>query len=660
MNPIDKKIIDNIKMLGIDMIHEAKSGHPGIVLSAAPIIYTLYAKHLNINPSDDKWLNRDRFVMSAGHGSAILYSCLFMAGYNITLDDLRKFRQLNSLTPGHPEINVTPGVDMSTGPLGQGFASAVGMAIAEKYLKANYNENKKYQIFNHNIYVLCGDGDLMEGVSYEASSIAGNLKLDNLIVLYDSNDTSLDGKTSMTFTDDIQKRFEAMNWNYILVKNGEDVDAIDKAITLAKKSDKPSIIEIKTILGHGSLLENTNKVHGTPLTDEDIEQLTKKLDIRNVPFTPSNEAVENFRSMIKERTALEYDKWNDMFNEYLDQAPNEIKRDFNILKGETNIDTSMISNLSFEDEALRNTNGKILNMICSNTKLFIGGSADLSSSTKTYLKEMGDFSSKNYSGKNLWFGVREHVMGSILNGISLYNIRTFGSTFLSFSDYMKAPIRMSALMNLPVTYIFTHDSINIGEDGPTHQPVEHLSMLRNIPNMTVYRPCDATEIIGCYQHICKSKSPSCIVLGRNSVKQQKSTSSKKVELGAYVLKREKNKLDAIVISSGSNIDTIMDIAQNLEKQQIGIRVISMPSLDLFLKQDENYISEILPKFATKIIIEDSNTFELEKYFSNEFKIISVNEFGVSGKREDVLEHMNFDKEKLAEKIIYIIENNDRK
>jgi len=657
MNPIDKKIIDNIKILGIDMINEAKSGHPGIVLSAAPIIYTLYAKHLNINPNDDKWLNRDRFVMSAGHGSALLYSCLFMAGYNITLDDLRRFRQIGSITPGHPEINITPGVDMSTGPLGQGFASAVGMAIAEKYLKANYNVDKKYEIFNHNIYVLCGDGDLMEGISYEASSIAGNLKLDNLIVLYDSNDTSLDGKTNMTFTDDIQKRFEAMNWNYLLVKNGEDVDAIDKAINQAKKSDKPTIIEIKTILGRGSLLENTHKVHGAPLTDEDIEQLTKKLDIRNVPFTPSSDAVEGFREMIKERTALQYDKWNDMFNEYLDQASNEIKRDFNILKGETNIVLDMLSNQEFEDEALRTSNGKALNMICSNTKLFIGGSADLSSSTKTYLNDAGDFSAKNYSGKNIWFGVREHAMGAILNGISLYNIRTFGSTFLSFADYLKPAIRMSALMNLPVTYIFTHDSINIGEDGPTHQPIEQLSMLRSIPNMIVYRPCDASEVIGCYQSICKIKSPSCIVLGRNNVKQQRSTNSKKVELGAYILKREKNKLDAIVISSGSNIETIMDIAQELEEKQIGIRVISMPSLELFLKQEEAYIKEILPKFATKIIIEDSNTFELEKYFSNDCQVFSINVFGISGKKQDVLKHMTFSKEQLTEKIRNIIEDN---
>jgi len=657
MNPIDKKIIDNIKILGIDMINEAKSGHPGIVLSAAPIIYTLYAKHLNINPNDDKWLNRDRFVMSAGHGSALLYSCLFMAGYNITLDDLRRFRQIGSITPGHPEINITPGVDMSTGPLGQGFASAVGMAIAEKYLKANYNVDKKYEIFNHNIYVLCGDGDLMEGISYEASSIAGNLKLDNLIVLYDSNDTSLDGKTNMTFTDDIQKRFEAMNWNYLLVKNGEDVDAIDKAINQAKKSDKPTIIEIKTILGRGSLLENTHKVHGAPLTDEDIEQLTKKLDIRNVPFTPSSDAVEGFREMIKERTALQYDKWNDMFNEYLDQASNEIKRDFNILKGETNIVLDMLSNQEFEDEALRTSNGKALNMICSNTKLFIGGSADLSSSTKTYLNDAGDFSAKNYSGKNIWFGVREHAMGAILNGISLYNIRTFGSTFLSFADYLKPAIRMSALMNLPVTYIFTHDSINIGEDGPTHQPIEQLSMLRSIPNMIVYRPCDASEVIGCYQSICKIKSPSCIVLGRNNVKQQRSTNSKKVELGAYILKREKNKLDAIVISSGSNIETIMDIALELEENQIGIRVISMPSLELFLKQEESYIKEILPKFATKIIIEDSNTFELEKYFSNDCQVFSINVFGISGKKQDVLKHMTFSKEQLTEKIRNIIEDN---
>ena len=660
MTPIDKKIIDNIKMLGINMIQSANSGHSGIVLSAAPILYTLYAKHLNVNPSDPNWLNRDRFIMSAGHGSALLYSTLYMAGYDITLEDLKKFRQLGSITPGHPELNVTPGVDLSTGPLGQGFASAVGMAIAEKYLKVNYNVDKKYEIFDHNIYVLCGDGDLMEGISYEASSLAGTLQLNNLIVLYDSNDTSLDGKTNMAFNEDIEKRFKSQNWNYILVKNGEDVDSIDKAIISAKKSDKPTIIEIKTVLGNGSLLAGSNKVHGVPLTEEDVEQLTKKFELRNIPFSPSNDAVESFRTMIKTRVGLEYDRWNDMYNEFIDKSDNFVKRDFNILNGITNIDTSILTKNFDEEinEPLRTINGNILNKLCSNTNLFIGGSADLSSSTKTYLDSGGDFSKNNYKGKNLWFGVREHVMGAIINGISTYNIRTFASTFLSFSDYLKPAIRMSSLMNLPVTYIFTHDSINIGEDGPTHQPIEQLSMLRNIPNLTVYRPCDVKEIVGCYNMICKSKNPSCIVLSRNKVKLQKNSNYKKVEFGAYIIKKEKNNLNVILISSGSDLDIIIDIADELEEENYGVRVISIPSKELLLEQKEEYIDEIFDKDVIKILIESSNDKNIDDRIKGKIKYILLNKFGTSGKMDDVLKHMNFDKESIKSKIEYMIENNN--
>jgi len=661
MTPIDKKIIDNIKMLGINMIDSAQSGHPGIVLSSAPIIYALYSRHLNINPNDPTWLNRDRFVLSAGHGSALLYACLYMVGYNITLDDLKGFRQLKSITPGHPELNVTPGVDLSTGPLGQGFASAVGMAIAEKYLKSNYNVDKKYEIFNHNIYVLCGDGDLMEGISYEASSLAGNLKLDNLIILYDSNNTSLDGKTNMTFSEDICKRFESQNWNYILVKNGEDVDAIDKAIIHAKKSDKPTIIEIKTTIGNGSLLEDSNKVHGIPLSSEDIEQLSKKLDIRNIPFSPSSDAVESFRNMIKSRVGLEYDRWNDMYNEFIDNSDNDIKRDFNILKGDTNIDFNILQKHVSEDldEALRISNGSILNLLCSNTKLFIGGSADVSSSTKTYLNDQGDFTKDNYKGKNIWFGVREHAMGAILNGISTYNIRTFGSTFLSFSDYLKPAIRMSAIMNLPVTYIFTHDSINIGEDGPTHQPIEQLSMLRNIPNLTVYRPCDAKEIIGCYNVISKSKNPSCIILSRNKVKLQKNSNYKKVECGAYIIKKEKNKLDCVLISSGSDIDNVINIANELESDGYGIRVVSMPSKELLLKQSDEYVNEIFDKGIIKILIESSSDRNIDNRINGDIKFITLNKFGVSGKMNDVLKYMEFDFDSVKRKIEYLIKNNNK-
>lgn len=656
MNPIDKKIVDIIKCLGIDMIDKAKSGHPGIVLSAAPIIYTLYSRHINVNPKDDKWLNRDRFVMSAGHGSALLYSTLYMAGFDISLDDLKNFRQLNSKTPGHPELNITPGVDISTGPLGQGFASSVGMAIAEKYLKANYNtkiNNTNYEIFNHKIYVLCGDGDLMEGVSYEAASLAGTLKLDNLIVLYDSNDTSLDGKTSKTFTENVINRFNSMNWNTILVKNGENIDEIDKAIINAKKSDKPTLIEIKTTLGKGSLLEGTHKTHGAPLSSDDIEQLKNKMGIRNVPFAPSDDAVSEFRNMLGNRVNNTYDKWNDMYTEYIDLVDNDVRHDFKILNdGISKLDLTELPK-HFDnslEEALRITNGKILNVISPNNRLFMSGSADLSSSTKTYIENGGDFSKDNYKGKNIWFGVREHAMGAILNGISLYNIRTFGSTFLSFSDYLKPAIRMSALMNLPITYIFTHDSVNIGEDGPTHQPVEQLTMLRSIPNFTLYRPCDAKELVGCITNLNQTNSPSCLVLSRNNVKLQENSNSKKIELGAYVIKKEKSKLNGIIISTGSDVETSVNIAEELSNENIGIRVVSMPSTNLFFRQPSEYQNEILPVGIKKIIIESSNTVGLEQLVYGSKYLININEFGISGKKEDVLRHMNFDYETIKERV----------
>lgn len=660
MNPIDKKIIDVIKCLGIDMINQAGSGHPGIVLSAAPMIYTLYSRHIKVNPKDDKWLNRDRFVMSAGHGSALLYATLFMSGFDLTLDDLRNFRQINSKTPGHPELGTTPGVDITTGPLGQGLASSVGMAIAEKYLEANYNKkinNTYYEIFNHKIYVLCGDGDLMEGVSYEAASLAGTLKLNNLIVLYDSNDTSLDGKTSRTFTENVTQRFQSMNWNTIFVKNGDNVDEIDKALIQAKKSDKPTLIEIKTTLGKGSLNEGTNKVHGNPLSEEDIEQLKNKLGIRNIPFTPSSDAVEFLREMIGTRINQEYDKWNDMYNEYIDLSANDIRRDFNILNGGiskldlTNLPKKFEENL---EEAPRVTNGKLMNIIAKDSKLFIGGSADLFSSTKTYIKDSVDFSSNNYDGRNIWFGVREHAMGAILNGISLYNIRTFGSTFLSFSDYLKPAIRMSALMNLPVIYIFTHDSVNIGEDGPTHQPIEQLTMLRSIPNLNVYRPCDAKELIGSIININQKNSPACLILSRNNVALEEFSSSKKVEKGAYIIKKEKGKLKGIIIATGSEVNTATKIQEELSNENIGIRVISMPSYNLFKEQDAEYQNELLPVGIKKIVLEASNTIGLENLVYGEKYIININNFGLSGRKNDVLKNIGFDYETIKNKVKELI------
>ena len=485
------KIIDQIRCLGIDMINEAKSGHPGIVLGAAPIIYTLYAHHLKFDPKNPKFYNRDRFVMSAGHGSALLYSTLYMSGFDITLDDLKAFRQIDSKTPGHPEYGVTPGVDMTTGPLGQGLASAVGMAISEAYLRNRYQKNK---LIDYYTYVLCGDGDLMEGVTYEAISLAGTLKLNKLIVLYDSNDICLDGKTNKTFNENIAMRFVSMGWNVITVDDGESYEAISKAIDAAKLStDKPTLIEIKTVIGKYSSVQGTSKAHGSPLSQDDITNIKEKLGVRDIPFTVSQTTIEDMSYLIEERNK----NVSEDFDKLIENLDEDTKKELDYLMGDDK--TISLKDLEYtppeaSEESPRVTSGKILNGISEFVPYILGGSADLFAANKTYIEDGGDFSSENYTGKNIFFGVREHAMGAILNGMALCGLRPYGSTFLSFSDYLRPSMRLACMMNLPITYIFTHDSITVGEDGPTHQPVEQLVALRSMPNMDVFRPADINEV----------------------------------------------------------------------------------------------------------------------------------------------------------------------
>ena len=622
----DIKIANSIKGLSIDMINKAGSGHPGVALGAAPIIYTLYSRHLNIDLEDDKWINRDRFVLSGGHASALLYSMLFYVGY-LSLEDLKNFRRINSKTPGHPEIE-TKGVDISTGPLGQGIANGVGMAIAEKYY-----ENTLSKDIDYYTYVMCGDGDLMEGISYEATSLAGSLNLNKLILLYDSNNVSLDGNTNLTFNDDIRKRFESINWNYIKVLDGNDIDEIDRAISMAKISDKPTIIEVKTIIGEGSMYEGTNKVHGTPLIDEDIANLKIKLNLSQVPFDIDMNLVNEFRSYIKNRCKKK-----------VIDIPSE------------NIDVYSLTNNFYEkiDEPLRVTNGKIMNLISNELKYFIGGSADVSLSTKTYLLEKGIFSKDNYAGRNIYYGVREHAMGAISNGISSCGIRTFNSTFLSFSDYLKPAIRMSALMNLPVTYIFTHDSITIGSDGATHQPIEQLSMLRNIPNLIVFRPADANEILGCWNEILTHKYPSALVLSRNPSHLLKDSDSKKVNKGAYIVRNEKNRLSAIIIATGTEVSMAINIADDLEKYGINIRVVSMPSMELFEQNEEDYKETIIPTGYKTIALEYTSSSDWYRYVRNEKYLININNFGKSGTKEEILEYYELDYESVKKYIIDLL------
>ncbi len=642
---MDIKIVNNIKTLAVEMINKAGSGHTGIALSAAPILYTLYSRHINIEPNQPNWINRDRFVMSAGHGSALLYATLYFAGYNISLEDLKQFRQIDSKTPGHPEFGITSGVDATTGPLGQGLGTAVGMALASKILGDKYTLSNGIKdntsLINYKVYVLCSDGDLMEGVSYEAASLAGTLNLDNLIVLYDSNKVSLDGDTSNTFTENVIDRFKAMGWYTDQVRNGSDINEIDEAIDEAKMSGRPSFIEIKTIIGKGTKYEGTSKAHGLSLNDEEVLEIKRRLDIPLEPFYVNEEAVSFFRSTVKSRS--NYKEWSLNLQRYLEFNKLE-KLDF----------SSEINLLDLKMESDKNTtrdlNHIVMQEIGKRLDNFIGGSADLRSSTRAYFDNFDDIKDSHYKGKNIWFGVREHVMGAVLNGLALSNIRCFGSTFLAFSDYLKPAIRMSAIMNLPVTYIFSHDSVSIGEDGPTHQPIEQLSSLRMIPNLDVFRPADLNELIGCWNVILNKQNPSALVISKEVIKEVP-TDTRMTMKGAYIIKKEEDRLDGIIIATGSEVHKAYFIAKKLyEEKRLSIRVISMPSVSLYKKQNIEYKNELFPVGKKVIVIEAGASGAWYEFVYNKNYLLTLDEFGASGKSEDVLKKFNFDYESLKNRV----------
>ena len=643
----DERIINAIKALSIAQISKAGSGHPGIALGAAPILYTLYSKHLNIDVLDEKWINRDRFVLSAGHASALLYSVLYMSGFDISINDLKEFRQIDSVTPGHPEYGVTKGVDMSTGPLGQGIASAVGMAISAKYLKEKFNG-----LISYNTYVLCSEGDLMEGVSYEACSLAGNLKLDNLIVILDSNKVTLDGSLKDSFDEDILKRFEAMGWYTQVVADGNNPLLIDMAINKAKRcKDQPSFIEVKTVIGKGSLLQGTNKVHGGTLTKEDIRQLRVKLSVDTDLFKNIRNLRKEMANFIRIRVMHDKRKWEVKYNAYLNTCDSDTKRFLLSLNEDKRYDvTKLFNDALFDDDELRNINDKVMNTIADNYPCFLGGSADTASSCKTYLKSFDDFSSTSLNGKNIRYGVREHAMGAITNGIALSGLRPFASTFLAFSDYLKPSIRMASLMNIPSIFVFTHDSVNIGEDGPTHQPVEQLAMLRSIPNFYVYRPCDANEVIGSWHTALNNDKPSSIVISRNKVVNLSTTDPLMVKKGAYIVRKEKKKLFGIIIATGSEVALAIDIAEKLSRKNMEIRVVSMPCTRLFNEQPQSYKDEILPIGYKTFVIERASKFGWHKYVYNDKYIMGIDEFGYSGKEEDVLKKLKIDDDTIYKRI----------
>lgn len=654
MSKLDDKAINSIKVLALDMIDKAKSGHPGIVLGAAPILYALYKENLNVIPSNSTWINRDRFVMSAGHGSALLYSTLYHMGYDIDIEELKHFRELNSLAPGHPEYKITPGVDVSTGPLGQGVANAVGMALAERYLRNIVKcEKEDSDLIDYYTYCLCGDGDLMEGISYEALSFASTQNLNKLILLYDKNDISLDSETNITFKENIYIRFEALDFNIIDVKNGSDYKEISKAIKSAKKSKRPSIIVCHTIIGEDSKLEGTNKVHGKPLDKEDLMYVKKELEYTLEPFHIDNEILNYLKNEVNKRVSTKYLEWQEEYANIKKEDNFGLHSLINLLERNAFIIDFDDTKFKISDEykeALRDSNHKIMNFIAPKNPFFLGGSADLSSSCKTNLDKSTIQSEKNPLGKNIYFGVREHAMGAILNGMALSNLKVFGSTFLAFSDYLKPAIRMSALMNLPVTYIFTHDSVYVGEDGPTHEPVEQLTMLRTIPNFITFRPADINEILGSWEYILKNNCATSLVISKEVRNKQKNTNAKFVKYGAYMVRKEKFHLDGIIIATGQELEMAMDISKELFTMGIDTRVVSMPSMELFLKQNPKYEEQLLPKDVKTFVIEAGSSLIWNRFATKPEYIFGVNKFGMSGKSEEIVKYLKIDKNTILEKI----------
>lgn len=648
---LDLKVVNNIKALGIDMISEAGSGHPGIVLGAAPIIYRLYSKHLVFDHTNPNWINRDRFVMSCGHGSALLYATLFMSGFDLTLQDLKEFRKYASKTPGHPEVNVTPGVDASTGPLGQGFATAVGMAIGESYLNQKFKYLKS-TLISHYTYVLVSDGDLMEGISSEVASIAGTLGLGKLIVLYDSNDVSLDGKTNGVFEEDVLEKFKSMGWDTHYLENAYDFDTFDSLIEKSKSTlDKPSIIKIKTIIGKDSKYQNTNIVHGKPLSKEDTKNIKKKLGIRDVPFTVLSDACNYMKSMIDERNKTVINKWNKTEERLLSKFDKKLIKDYEMIKsGKYTID---LKNNIFKFSPEKNYSGRdmsnyIINKLSNKDIMCL--TTDTASSTKAYFKDEDYFSKKSKTGKNIACGVRELGASAIANGLSLMGIRTISSTFLSFSNYMIPSIRMASLMKLNNIYLFTHDSVLVGEDGPTHQPIEQIDMLRLIPGVSVFRPSDRNEMIGAYKKAFCSDYPCVIVASKDILPICNYTDINKTLLGGYILKGNLNS-KVCIIASGSEVALALDISDSLEKHMVDSMVVSMPSLEEFSKLKKEEQEKILPRDSIKVVLELSSCSSYYKYLSPDDLVFNVTNYMKSGNKYSIIHRLSYDTETITKEIM---------
>jgi len=638
--------INALRFLGVDAINKANSGHPGIVLGSAPMAYKLFTEHLNIDVKNPKWMNRDRFILSAGHGSMLLYALNHLSGYKISMDDLKSFRQVGN-TPGHPEYGHTDGVETTSGPLGQGISNAVGMALAETHLAARFNR-ENFPIVDHHTYVLCGDGDLQEGVAMEAMSLAGHLGLGKLVVLFDSNDIQLDGKVSLAYSEQHKHKFEAMGWQYIKVEDGNDLNLIQRAIKKAKAElSKPSIIEVKTVIGYGTSLAGTSKVHGAAIGSAEADIMRKTLDWPYEPFMIPEEVYAIYRKKVTLRGQRVHRRWKHLLQEYSQAYPQEFALYEAFIKNEpvVNLD-DFKEEISGTNEATRSVSGKVLNKLSAQNLNLIGGSADLTASTKAKGAD-GNYDKDHRLSRNINFGVREHAMGAIVNGMTLHGgLRAFSGAFFVFSDYMKPAIRLAAIMQIPSIFVFSHDTIAVGEDGPTHQPVEQLAGLRAIFNLNVIRPADANETLAAWKIAMESvKTPTAIVLTRQNVLKQSMTSYDGVIKGAYIVSPEQNKLDGILLAAGSEVGLAIETQALLREKGKDVRVVSMPSHFLFEAQTQKYKKTILPKSAKVLAVEMASSLSWYKYTSY---VYGIDKYGISAPSEVALEMYGFVKEDVAE------------
>lgn len=659
MSDIDELCINTLRFLATDAVEKAQSGHPGMPMGAAPMAYVLWDRHLKHNPSNPNWFNRDRFILSAGHGSMLLYGLLYMTGYDVSLDDLKDFRQWGSITPGHPEQDLTPGVETTTGPLGQGFANGVGMAMAERFLREKYNCRAESDTdattdigtVDHYTYAICSDGDMMEGISHEAGSLAGSMKLGKLIYLYDSNDICIEGSTAPTFTEDVGARFEAYDWHVQHIEDGNDIEAIDEAISAAKaETEKPSLIIVRTHIAYGSPMQDDAESHGAPLGEENIRAAKEKLGFPpDERFHVPEAALDHMRDAV-ERGQKAQEAWSKQVSECEMDAPALTEELKEAISGELPADWDLpFKTFTSEDGpiATRNASGDVIEVLADKLPTLIGGSGDLAPSTKTIMDDYEMFTPE-HAGRNIRFGVREHAMAGAVNGMALHGgVIPFGATFIVFSDYMRPSLRLAAIMECNSIFIFTHDSIGVGEDGPTHQGVEHAMSLRAMPNMTFCRPADANETAEVWRIAVEREGPVAMALTRQKLPVldvQKYPIHEGVSRGGYILEDSDGDPDLIIMATGSEVHLALDSAAELRKDDVGVRVVSMPCWELFEEQNERYRDEVLPAGIPKIAIEAGSALGWEKYVGENGAIIALDRFGASAPGDVLMEKLGFNVE----------------